>query len=297
MVGRNLLERGVFAAATVLAPGRAELDLLEKDLVREYVRRHRPDTVVHAAGRVGGIAANVADPAGFLQENLQMGMNLAGVAAEGGVTRFLNLSSSCVYPREAENPLREGALFSGPLEPTNEGYALAKLAVLRYGEFLSSQSSSFSWVSLIPCNLYGRWDSFEPERSHLVPAIIRKLHEARRDGRDVVEIWGTGEARREFMLAADLADLIGAALRDFDDLPPRVNLGLGVDHSVNEYYRLAAEVVGYKGSFVHDLEKPVGMIRKQVDTSFQAGREWPAATDLSTGLRITYDFFCEQAGA
>jgi len=295
MVGRNVREHPGFVGHEIVAPTREEVDLLDRFAVADVIRAVRPGLIVHAAGRVGGIAANQGDQAGFLSENLTMGVNLLTEAVEQGVPRFLNISSSCIYPRDAPNPLREEALFSGPPEPTNEGYALAKLTVLRLGELLSRQHGGFRCVSLIPCNLYGRWDHFEPERSHLVPAVVRKLHDAKVAGHSEVDIWGDGSARREFMLASDLAGFVAAAVVRFEDLPERVNVGVGRDHSVNEYYEAAARVVGYEGGFTHDLSRPVGMRRKLVDIRVQDSLGWIPPTDLESGLEATYRFFLEHA--
>ena len=293
LVGRNLLETPGFAHRQVLHPTRSELDLIDGQAVRDFLRSHRPDTIVHAAGRVGGILANMQNQAGFLETNLRMGLNLCMAAAEEGVSRFVNLASSCVYPPQAESPLRPEALFSGPLEPTNEGYALAKLATLRLGELLSAERDDFRLVSLIPCNLYGRWDHFDPVRSHLIPAILHKLHRAKSERSDEVVIWGDGLARREFMYAGDLARVIVAVLDAFDRCPQRLNVGIGRDWTVNEYYEAAAEVVGWSGTFRHDLDKPTGMRRKLVATTVPAGVDWPAMTSLKEGLRATYRFYRE----
>lgn len=280
-------------AHDVIAPSSAELDLLRPDAVEAAIRNIRPSLVIHAAGKVGGIAANQADQSEFLRANLVMGVTLVNAAAAGGVPRFLNIASSCIYPREAVNPLRETDLFSGRLEPTNEGYAMAKLVVLRLGEFLAAERPGFRCVSMIPCNLYGRWDHFEADRSHMVAAVIRKLHDAKLRDAKTVEIWGDGSARREFMLAADLAEFAGKAIGNFDRLPPRINVGMGRDHTVTEYYAAAAAVVGYEGDFVHNMTRPVGVRQKLVDTSVQESIGWAPRTSLEEGLEETYRFFLE----
>ena len=293
MVGKNLGENEEFSTHEVVAPSRAELDLFDGNAVARAIQDIRPSFVVHAAGTVGGISANQANQAVFLSENALMGINLVRASAAAGVSRFLNISSSCVYPRDAENPLTETSLFTGCQEPTNEGYALAKLVVLRLGEFLAEQSPEFRWVSLIPCNLFGRWDHFEPGRSHLLPAIIRKLHDARVSGAETVDIWGDGMARREFMLASDLADFVVRAVANFDDLPPRMNIGIGRDYTVREYYEVAADVIGFEGSFTHDLSRATGMRQKLVDNSHQERLGWESLTSLRAGIESTYQFFLE----
>jgi GDP-L-fucose synthase len=199
-----------------------------------------------------------------------------------------------MYPRNRSEALREDWVLQGPLEPTNEGYALAKIAIARLGEYLTREHPEFHCKTLIPCNLYGRHDKFDPRSSHLVPAIIQKIHQAKQTGQDEVEIWGDGTARREFMYAGDLADAIVQALSRFDDLPVTMNIGLGCDHTVNEYYAAAADVIGWRGRFVHNLSKPVGMARKLVDIGRQTTWGWHARHDLHTGLERTYAFYLSQ---
>jgi len=292
MVGGNLVRSGLLDGKSVLSPGRDELDLLDRAAVLAYLREHRPDFIVHCAGVVGGIAANMAEPVRFLVDNLDIGKNLVLAARDAGVARLLNLSSSCVYPRDRDQALREDDVLSGPLEPTNEGYALAKIAIDRLCDFVSQEASApLRCRTLVPCNLYGPGDSFDSERAHLVPAVIRKLHEARDAGMDTVTIWGDGEARREFMFVGDLVEFIGLSIDRFEELPPRLNVGVGHDHTINEYYRAIADVVGYRGGFVHDLERPVGMRRKLLDVSRMKALGWRPKTDLDQGVRATYDSF------
>lgn len=294
MVGRNLLEHPALAGYDVLAPSSRELDLRHADAVTDYLSTHRPDFVIHSAGRVGGIQANMREPVAFLVDNLNMGSNLLLAAQRAGVGRVINLGSSCMYPRNRSEPLREEWVLQGELEPTNEGYALAKIVTARLGEYLTREHGDFRCKTLIPCNLYGRHDKFDPRHSHLVPAIIHKIHQAKLKGEVEVEIWGDGTARREFMYAGDLADAIVNALQRYDELPESMNIGLGHDYTVNEYYVAAADVVGWRGRFVHDLSKPVGMARKLVDIRRQTAWGWKASHDLRTGLERTYHFYLEQ---
>lgn len=292
MVGKNLLEHPALARFEVFAPLRAELDLFDAAAVTAYLRRIQPDLVIHTAGKVGGIQANIREPVRFLLENLDMGRNIVWAARQAGVKRLLNLGSSCMYPRHAPNPLREEAILTGELEPTNEGYALAKVTVARLCQYISHQDPEYQYKTLLPCNLYGRWDKFDPAHSHLIPAILHKLHQAVATGQQEVEIWGDGTARREFMCAADLADCLVTAIERFASLPPLMNVGLGRDYTINEYYAAAAAVVGYRGTFVHDLTKPVGMKQKWVDIEKLAQWGWRANISLHDGLAATYDFYC-----
>jgi GDP-L-fucose synthase len=291
MVGRALLRNAELRRHELLAPGRSELDLRDGTAVEAYVREHAPDLVVHAAGKVGGIAANLQDPVGFLVENLDIGRSVLLAARAARVPRLLNLASSCVYPRDAPNPLREDSILVGQLEPTNEGYALAKAVALRLGQYLRKADPSLDYKTLIPCNLYGPHDKFDALNAHLVPALIRRMHEAKIAGAPTVTMWGDGTARREFMFVDDLAACVARAVDRFDTLPDLMNVGLGHDHSIAEYYGAVAACVGYEGRFEKDLTKPVGMRQKVVDTTRQTAWGWKPATALADGLRATYTYF------
>lgn len=294
MVGRNLLEHPDIGEFDVLAPRSGELDLRKFDAVQAYMRTHRPDMVIHAAGKVGGIQANMREPVGFLLENLDMGRNIVWASRQAGIRHLINLGSSCMYPRNHNEPLREELVLKGELEPTNEGYALAKVVTARLCEYITREDASYQYKTLIPCNLYGRHDKFDPAHSHLIPAIIHKVHQAKQSGQATVEIWGDGTARREFMYAGDLADAMVRAMKEFDSLPATMNVGLGYDYTINEYYQAAADVMGYAGSFVHDLGKPVGMARKLVNVERQQAWGWNAQSDLRTGIKNTYDYYLKE---
>ena len=291
MVGHNLCDLAAARGLDVVAPRHGELDLLDAPAVAAYLAKVKPAVVIHAAGRVGGIEANMREPVRFLTENWDMGRNVVLGARQAGVARLVNLGSSCMYPKDSTKLLREEDLLSGPLEPTNEAYAIAKSAVQRLCSYIGSETPAFQYKTLIPCNLYGRYDTFDPRRSHLAPAVIHKLHLAKVEGRDTVDIWGDGTVRREFLYTGDLADAILAAIDRFDSLPPVMNVGAGVDHTVNEYYEAAAEVVGFTGRFTHDLTKPVGMKRKLMDVSRAAAWGWSASTSLEAGLAAAYEFY------
>lgn len=291
MVGRNLLEHPAAAGVEILSPGRDALDLMDGGAVEAYITAARPDLIIHAAGTVGGIGANIAAPVRFLADNLAMGTNVILGARKAGVERLLNIGSSCMYPREAANPLKEDAILTGALEPTNEGYALAKIACARLCRYIHDEDARFLYRTVIPCNLYGRHDKFDPKKAHMIPAVIAKIQDAIDRGADMVEIWGDGEARREFMYAGDLADFIFAAIERFDALPQDMNVGIGRDHSINDYYREIARVLGYRGGFSHDLGKPAGMRRKLVDIEKLTAFGWRATTGLEDGIRATLDFY------
>lgn len=293
MVGRNLVTHPAAEAWEVLAPSRAELDLADWGATRAWFLAHRPDAVVHAAGRVGGIQANIAAPVDFLVTNLDLGRNVVLAAREAGVRRLLNLGSSCMYPRAAPNPLTEERILTGELEPTNEGYALAKIMTARLCDYVRREDPACQYKTLVPSNLYGRFDHFDPATSHLVPAILRKLHAAKQAGQDEVEVWGDGTARREFMYAGDLAEVVFRALERFETVPDVMNVGLGHDYAVNEYYLAGAEVVGWRGRLRHDLTKPTGMQQKLVSVARLAAWGWRSTTSLHDGLRATYAHYLE----
>lgn len=294
MVGRNLLEHLDADRMEVLSPHSRELDLRDYLSVVAYLRRHQPDLVVHAAGKVGGIQANMREPVGFLLENLDMGRNIVWAARQTGVRRLLNLGSSCMYPRNCNEPLREELVLTGELEPTNEGYALAKIVTARLCEYIMRESPDFHYKTLIPCNIYGRYDKFGPANSHLIPSIIHKMHQATDRGEPSVEIWGDGTARREFMYAGDLAQALVRSIDTFDKLPAMMNLGLGQDHSINEYYEAVAEVLGYRGRFTHNLDKPVGMARKLVCVDLQRAWGWMPHHSLHEGIAKTYAYYLKE---
>jgi len=293
LVGRNLVDR-LSRTHEILAPSHGELDLMAADRVVEFVRQVAPDLIIHCAGTVGGIQANIANPDRFLVENFEVGKNVVLAAAKCGVERLFNLGSSCMYPREAPNPLKENSILDGRLEPTNEGYALAKIAVQRLCDYVTRNQQNLSYNTLIPCNLYGKWDNFDPIRSHLIPAVIRKLHFAKMNNEQIVDIWGSGRARREFMFAGDLADFVAFSLDRWQELPSILNVGIGMDYSVDEFYEVVARVVGYKGDFRHDHYKPEGMNQKLVDVTLVRELGWCAPTSLEEGVRTTYEFFLAQ---
>jgi GDP-L-fucose synthase len=293
MVGRNVIDLANSRGIAIEAPGRSDLDLLDAAAVTRVIARIQPDLVIHAAGRVGGIEANMRSPVTFLIENLDMGRNVVMAAHAAGVPRLINLGSSCMYPKDLGRPLTEDDILSGPLEPTNEGYAIAKLTVTRLCQYISQETPDLDYKTLIPCNLYGRYDAFDPSRSHLAAAALLKLHQAKVGGAKEVEIWGDGSVRREFMYAGDLADAILTAAERFATLPPIMNVGAGTDLTVNQYYQAAAEVVGYQGIFSHDLSRPVGMKAKLMDVSRATKWGWNAPTSLHDGLAATYAWYRE----
>ncbi|WP_051002543.1 GDP-L-fucose synthase family protein [Chromobacterium haemolyticum] len=291
MLGRNLLEHPTSNKFQWLTPSHAELDLSNFSATLQYIEKVKPDCIIHAAGKVGGIQANIREPVKFLIDNLDMGRNVLLAASVSGISKLINIGSSCMYPRDRQMALKENDVLSGGLEPTNEGYALAKITVAKLAEYINRENPEYNYKTIIPCNLYGKHDKFDPRWSHLIPAIIHKLHQAKILKQSEVDIWGSGEARREFLFAEDLAQALLMAMDDISGVPSCMNIGLGHDYSVNEYYQAAAEVIGYSGSFTHDLSKPVGMSRKLTDTSLANQWGWHAQTSLTNGLMKTYEYY------
>lgn len=291
MVGKNILECPHFNKHRLLTPSSRELNLLEIDAVAKYFDQNDIDLVIHAAGEVGGIQANVKHPINFLVQNTLMGINLINTAHQSGIKDLVNISSSCMYPRNAVNPISEEQLLNGELEPTNEGYALAKITSTRLCEYINREDPSCRYKTVIPCNLYGRYDKFGPNNSHMIPAVIRKLIQARDNKKASVDIWGDGLARREFLYAADLAEFLAYAINNFSDMPQNINVGLGCDYSINEYYQIIADIIGYKGVFENDLSKPTGMQQKLVDISLLKQFGWHHTTSLKDGIQKTVEYY------
>lgn len=269
------------------AIGSADLDLLDQLAVRAWFESRRYDLVIHAAATVGGIRANIAHPTGFLAQNALMNTLVIEEARRSGVRNLLFLGSSCMYPKDLGRLLSEDTMLTAPLEPTNEGYALSKILGTRHCEAIAHEYG-LAYRTIVPCNLYGPDDHFDSERGHLVASALLKIHRAKLEGAESVVIWGDGEAKREFLYVDDLADFMVAHADRLDTLPPMINVGVGDDHTVNEYYAAAAEVVGFTGRFEHDLSAPVGMRRKLMDVSRATALGWTAKTPLIDGMRAAY---------
>ena len=294
MVGRNILEHKKISSFEVLTPSSKELNLLNYAHTEEYILNNKPDFIIHAAGRVGGIQANIASPVNFLIENIDMGRNLIMAAKKNQIKKLLNLSSSCMYPKNARNPLSEDLILKGELEVTNEGYALAKIFATRLCEYINKEDNSFKYKTAIPCNLYGRYDKFSPKHSHMLPAVIKKLHEAKQADNLQTDIWGDGTAKREFMYAGDFADFVIFALTNFSKMPQNINVGIGHDFTINQYYKIIAKVVDYKGTFVHDFSKPTGMKQKLIDNNKLKQFGWCHQVSLEEGIKKTYQYYLKE---
>ena len=291
LVGRNLLENDNLKSYRLLYPSHSDLDLCDYDAVLSYIDRNKPDFIIHAAGHVGGILANMKDLYGYFMPNILMGLNIVRAAKETGIKNLLNLSSSCTYPCDAQSPLKENIILTGRFEPTNEGYAIAKTAVLKACEYITTQNQGFNYKTIIPCNLYGPYDKFSPENSHFMPAIIRKIHEAKENHLNEITIWGDGQARRELLYVKDLCSIIALALERFDQLPAIMNVGTGIDYTIDQYYESACNVMGLDAKFTHDLTKPSGMRQKLMDISRQKELGLNAVFTLEQGISETYEYY------
>lgn len=306
MVGGAILRqlqarREAGEALELLTRSSAELDLRDQAQVRAFMQAEKPDQVILAAAKVGGIVANNSYPGQFIYENLMIASNVIHQAYEAGVRQLLQLGSSCIYPKLAEQPMREEALLTSTLEPTNEPYAIAKIAGIKLCESYNRQYG-VDYRSVMPTNLYGPGDNFHPEHSHVLPALIRRFHEAREAGAERVTIWGTGTPRREFLHVEDMAaaslfvmDLAPEVYaRETEEMLSHINVGWGRDISILELAELVARVTGYQGEILTDPSKPDGTPRKLMDVSRLARMGWQASIPLEEGVRDTYQWFLAQ---
>ena len=296
MFGSALVRR--FArvpGVTLLVRGREELDLTSQAATARFLAAERPDTVIVAAAKVGGIHANSTYPAEFLYDNLVIAANLVHASWQAGVKRLLFLGSSCVYPRLAPQPMTEDCLLTSPLEPTNEAYAVAKIAGLKLCQYYRRQYG-VTYHSVMPTNLYGPGDNYHPEDSHVLPALLRRFHEAKEAGRPEVAVWGTGAPLRDFLYVDDAADAC-AHLLDLADPPDWTNIGTGVDVTIREVTETVAAVVGYRGRIVWDTSRPDGTPRKLMDGAKLRALGWKPKYSLREGLEKTYASFLAEKAA
>lgn len=270
----------------------AELELLDQKAVQGFFAKEKPEYVIVAAAKVGGIKANMAHQADFLYENLEIQNNIIWAAHKADVKKLVFLASSCCYPRESPQPMKEEYVLDGKPEPTNEGYAIAKIAGVKLCEKISEQYGQ-TFVSCMPSNIYGPGDSLDPDHSHVISALFRRMHEAKEKGLNEVVCWGTGKPRREFLFVDDLADAVVWMLESYAD-KQFVNIGTGEDVSIKEFAELVKKIVGYKGKIVFDTTKPDGMMRKLMDVSLASSKGWKSKTKLEDGLKLFYEWFKEQ---
>ncbi len=287
---RTLTARGF---TRILAPSRSMLDLRDRAAVDRFFSAERPDYVFMAAAKVGGIVANDSYPADFIRDNLEIQTNVIDAAYRAGTRKLCFLGSSCIYPRLAPQPLQESSLLTGPLEPTNQWYAIAKIAGVKMCQAYSLQHG-FNAISVMPTNLYGPGDNFDLQTSHVLPALLRKFHSAKESGAKDVTVWGSGTPRREFLYVDDLADALCFLMERYDS-PEIINVGWGEDVTIAELAALIADVVGFRGAVVLDRSKPDGTPRKLLDVGKLTALGWRPRTRLSDGVRATYDWYLKNA--
>ena len=273
----------------ILTRTHKELDLTRQEAVDRFFAGEKPEYVFLAAAKVGGIAANVSALADFMYENMMLEMNVIHAALRNGCRKLLFLGSSCIYPRMAPQPMKEGCLLTGELEKTNEAYALAKISGLKYCEFLNRQYGT-DFISVMPTNIYGPNDNYHPEHSHVLPALIRRFHEAKEAGLKEVTCWGDGSPLREFLYVDDLADLCVFLMNNYSG-NEIVNAGTGKELSIKDLTELVAKAIGYTGEILWDTSKPNGTPRKLLDVAKAAALGWTYRTELEEGIRLAYDDF------
>ena len=292
MLGRAISHTAANADHIVLTPSHHELDLEDEAATLSYLKEHNPEAIFHCAAKVGGISANIANPSEFLSRNIRIDASLLGAAEKLDTPNLIYMGSSCMYPRNFSHPMKESEILTGQLEPTNESYALAKLVGWKTVQL---NSSSLNWRTFVLSNLYGPNDHFEPERSHLLAAIIAKTHLALRNHDEKIVMWGDGSARRQFTFVDDVADFIVKSLGNLMNFPATLNLGAEGDYSILEFYQIASKVMGYEGQIVADLTKPTGMTRKLMDVSTASSLGWEANTSIEVGIKKTADWYQEHS--
>ena len=289
MVGSALVRRLAREDVEILTVDRSDVDLREQDAVRTWVAHAKPDSIILAAATVGGILANDSRPADFLFDNLAIEINVIHAAHLAGVERLVFLGSSCIYPKLAPQPIKEDSLLTGPLEPTNEWYAIAKIAGIKMCQAYRRQYGR-RYISVMPCNLYGQNDNFDLSTSHVLPALIHKFHAAKSAGRTEVIVWGTGTPLREFLYVDDLADAVVFLMDRYDGSEP-INCGAGSDVSIRELAETVGRVIGFEGTLVFDRSRPDGTPRKLMDSSRLAALGWRPKTRLEAGIAEVYQWF------
>ena len=289
MVGSAVVRRLASEDCEIITADRKTVDLKRQTDVEAFFRDTRPQGVIMAAAKVGGILANDSFPADFLYDNLIIEANITQAAFQSEVEKFLFLGSSCIYPKLANQPIEESALLTGPLEPTNEWYAIAKIAGIKLMQAYRKQHG-VDYISAMPTNLYGPGDNFDLSSSHVLPALIRKVHHAKQDGLQEVVVWGTGTPRREFLHCDDCADALVFLMKSYSDAE-HVNVGSGEDVTILELTQMVCEIVGFKGNIVHDLNKPDGTPRKLMSADKLRGMGWAPKIGLIEGIASTYEYF------
>ena len=292
MLGRHLVPLLEKTGHSVYSPDREELDLTDSIATLEYLKTIHIDAVIHCAAYVSGIASNTTTKHHSFDSNVMMGLNLIRACIDHGIKKMINVGSATVYPNDAPQPLREDSVGSGAIEGPIEGYALSKYVVYR-ACVMANEQHGLSFKTVHPCNLFGPYDNFSLETGHMLPAILHRMHQAKENGNKPIVIWGDGSAKREFLYAPDLADFLNTALSRFSELPEVMNVGSGVEVSVNEMHQYMAKVIRYDGELKHDLTRPVGRKRRYLELSKQKKFGWSPQTQFEEALMFTYDYLRE----
>ena len=290
MLGRAILKilSQSSEGSLIYKPPRAELDLLNLKVVRHYLAENKIDSIIHCAALVGGIKANIESPFEYLNTNIRIDSNLMSAAQAQKVTNFLYIASSCMYPARTSQPMKETQLFTGTLEETNEGYALAKIVGTKTVEAVGR---SLNWRTLVLSNLYGPGDNYDITKSHLIAAIIKKVTDAKSENIQNIRMWGTGDVRREFTFVNDVAEYVSKIIFHLDKIPQIMNVGSGIDYSVKEYYNLVCDAAKYTGEIVSDQTQPQGMLSKLMDSSIAKKNGWTPTTDIRVGIKHAIEDF------
>ena len=289
-VGKNMAEYFAMRGRTILCPDSRELDLLQYNQIDRYLKKNTPNTIIHCAGKVGGIQANIDHPYDFFYQNVVMGANLIECSRKYNIEKLINLASTCIYPCKYTTPLSEDMLLTGKIEPTNEGYALSKISILKMCIY-SNQQYKTNYKTILPTNLFGKYDHFFSRKSHLISAIISKIYTAVKNNINEIDVWGTGSAKREFMYVEDLCDFIYNYIGNYNDMPEILNCGTGQDFTIKEYYQKICDLMNFKGNLVFDPSKPEGVPRKSVCINKMLSTGWFPKYTLEKGLEETLKYF------
>ena len=284
MLGKSLVRKSRYK---IFTPNKKKLNLFNFDKVKKYIINNKINFVIHCAAKVGGIQDNMSNQLEYLVENLNINKNVIMASYESGVKNLLNISSSCIYPRNIKKKITENLIFKGEFEPTNEGYAVSKFVSIKICKFIS-RKKGYNYKTLVPTNLYGPNDKYDLQKSHLLAAIIKKLSDAKKMNKKNIEIWGDGKARREFMHVSDLSDAIWFSVKNFNKIPIILNIGTGKDYTVENYYRKVSKIIYPRAKFYFNKKKPSGMRRKLLDVSIAKRLGWKAKVSLTNGINNTY---------
>ena len=293
LVGNSLIKLLNIKDYKILTPSSKKLNLLNLNSIKSYLKKNKPDQIIHLAGYIGGIGANISEPVNFLQENLLMGINLIKSSYKLNIKNFLNMGSSCIYPPNLKNPIKENQLLQGNVELSNEGYAIAKIATIKLCEYIS-KNYNYNYFSLIPCNIYGPHDKFDEKKGHVVGSLIKKILTAKESNKKNVEIWGSGKPSRELIYVDDVAKAIIKFMFNKTLINKKIywiNIGTGMDHKIDAIVKKIAKIIDYKGKFVYNLEKPDGAKSKLMNINLSKKFGWSAKINLNHGLKKTIHWY------